>query len=180
MYPRESNWEGDGTQDWGGEAEAADTFRGMLAMSRWHVVSHSLNDPPLSRLLCSGWTFARLPRYLQPAVRVYTDSQGVILLNRLQGVQGLKEISLGKSPPSKFVFFWKQHWQTNTSHTVSQNLCLHCHWIHPRLLVDKWREDRRMYIRLISILFGLVVNLQDFFCIWALQNSYSRDCNHFR
>lgn len=112
---------------------------------------------------------------LQPAVRVYTDSQGVIL-NRFQGVQGLKEISLGKSPPSKFVFFWRQHWQTNTSLTVSQNLCLHCHWIHPQLIVDKWREDWRMDISLISILFGLA----RIFCIWALQSSYSRDCNHFR
>lgn len=38
----------------GGEAEVANTFKGMLAMSRWHVVSRSPNDPPVSRLLCSG------------------------------------------------------------------------------------------------------------------------------
>ena len=54
MYPRESNGEGDRTGDGGGEAEAADTFRQILVMSRWHVVSHSPNDPPLLRLSCSG------------------------------------------------------------------------------------------------------------------------------
>lgn len=77
------------TEPWkGGEAEVANTFKGMLAMSRWHVVSAHLMILPyqgfyaLDESLCEA---AQLP-CLQLAVRVYTDSQGVIL-NRFQGVQ---------------------------------------------------------------------------------------------